>query len=119
MRVFAFVEPCSMSCAGSIESLVPFDKARKVAKVMRELGNAKGRHPATQKWRKPWKISVDEFQELEKSNPRLSFVSTPRNSQTQMRPIRIISVADEKQVHPAEAAMANEMAHLTASRQVA
>ena len=94
------------------------DKARKVEKVMRELEQRKGKAPSDAEMAKALKISVDEFQELAEEIKPATFVclDSARNADAEDGDSQYESVADETQVHPAEATMAHEMAHLITER---
>jgi RNA polymerase sigma factor for flagellar operon FliA len=94
------------------------DKARKVAKVMRELEQRKGKAPSDAEMAKALKMSVDEFQELLEEIKPATFVclDSAQFADSDEANSHYESVADEKQVHPAEATMANEMAHLITAR---
>jgi RNA polymerase sigma factor for flagellar operon FliA len=94
------------------------DKARKVEKVMRELEQRKGKSPSDAEMAKALKISVDEFQELAEEIKPATFVclDSVRYADADDGDSQYESVADDTQVHPAEATMANEMAHLVTQR---
>ena len=94
------------------------DKARKVEKVMRELEQRKGKAPSDAEMAKALKISVEEFQELAEEIKPATFVclDSVRGADADDGDSQYESVADETQVHPAEATMAHEMAHLITER---
>jgi RNA polymerase sigma factor FliA len=94
------------------------DKARKVEKVMRELEQRKGKAPNDAEMAKALKMSVEEFQELAEEIKPATFVCLDaiRFADTEEGDSQYESVSDDTQVHPAEATMANEMAHLITER---
>src|SRR5262245_18708806 len=94
------------------------DKAREVEKVMRELEQRKGKAPSDAEMAKALKMSVDEFQELAEEIKPATFVwlDSVRYADTEEGDSQYESVADDTQVHPAEATMVNEMAHLVTER---
>lgn len=94
------------------------DKARKVEKVMRELEQRKGKAPSDAEMAKALKLTVDQFQELAEEIKPATFLclDSVRYADAEDGDSHYTSVPDDTQVHPAEATMANEMAHLVTER---